>query len=144
MATPGIETRHSRSCRSSRGGRCDCEPSYRVRVTDPRTGKRLNKPGFKSIAEAQSWRKDALLALRRGRTVRTRSATLKEAAEAWLDGARQGVIGTRSGDPYKPSAIRSYEASLRLRVLPELGEEPLEDVRRADLQDLIEQLSADG
>ena len=33
--------------------------------------------------------KDALIALRRGRTVSTRSATLRDAADAWLDGARQ-------------------------------------------------------
>lgn len=139
----GIETRHARSCRQRQGGRCNCEPTYRVRLWDGQRQQRIVKP-FQSYAEAQGWRKDALISLRRGRTPDTGSDTLQAAADSWLEGARQGVIRTRSGDPYKPAAIRSYEASLRLRVLPELGTEPLADIRRADLQDLVERLAAEG
>ncbi len=139
----GIETRHARSCRQRQGGRCNCEPTYRVRLWDGQRQTRVVKP-FGSIAEARSWRKDAAIALRRGRAVETGSGTLRVAVEAWLDGARQGVIRTRSGDPYKPSAIRSYGASLRLRVLPAFGDEPLEDIRRADLQELVERLMRKG
>jgi integrase len=139
----GIETRHARSCRQRQGGRCNCEPTYRVRLWDGQRQQRIVKP-FQSYAEAQGWRKDALISLRRGRTPDTGADTLQAAADSWLEGARQGVIRTRSGDPYKPAAIRSYEASLRLRVLPELGTEPLADIRRADLQDLVERLAAEG
>jgi integrase len=68
--------------------------------------------------------------------------TLREAANAWLDGARSGAIRNRSGDRYKPSAIRSYEASLRLRVLPVLGDHRLSEIRRIDVQDLADRLVA--
>lgn len=139
----GIEIRHARSCRSRGQGRCNCEPTYRVRLWDSRRQGRIVKP-FSSFAEAQGWRKDALIALRRGRTVSAGSATLQEASDAWLEESRRGVIQTRSGDPYKPAAIRSYEASLRLRILPTLGDEPLGDIRRADLQELAERLGGDG
>ena len=139
----GIETRHARSCRSPKGGRCNCEPTYRVRLWDGRLGERIVKP-FRSYAEAQRWRKDALIALRRGRSVNAGSGTLRATTEAWLEGAREGVIRTRSGDRYKPSAIRGYKASLYRRILPVFGEEPLEDIRRADLQELVERLAADG
>jgi integrase len=135
----GIEARHARSCRSCKGGRCNCEPSYRVRLWDAQRQERIVKP-FQSFAEAQSWRKDALIQLRRGRPVNAGSATLRAASDAWLD----GTIQTRSGDRYKPAAIRSYEASLRLRVLPKLGEESLADIRRADLQELVEELVGAG
>ena len=47
--------------------------------------------------------------------------TVEQAAEAWLQGARKGLIRNRSGDPYKPATIRAYETALRLRVLPEIG-----------------------
>ncbi len=47
--------------------------------------------------------------------------TLAEASEDWLRGAKAGVIRTRSGETYKPSAIRAYEQVLRARVIPELG-----------------------
>jgi len=139
----GIETRHARSCRQRQGGRCNCEPTYRVRLWDAQRQQRIVKP-FQSYAEAQGWRRDARIALRRGRTPNTGSDTLDAAAGTWLEGARHGVIRTRSGDPYKPSAIGSYEASLRLRVLPTLGSEPLADIRRADLQELVERLAAKG
>ena len=54
----GIETRHSRSCRTRKGGRCDCEPTYRVRIrlTDREPIKRT----FNSQAEAASWLKETM------------------------------------------------------------------------------------
>jgi integrase len=71
-------------------------------------------------------------------------------AAQWLADADAGTVRARGGSAYKPSAIRSYEASLRLRVygpdapMAYLGDEPLEDIRRPDLQDLIARLVADG
>jgi integrase len=54
------------------------------------------------------------------------------------------MIRNRSGDPYKPSAIRSYERALRLRVLPALGDARLSDVRLIDLQEFVDAMVADG
>ena len=68
--------------------------------------------------------------------------TLREAAEAWLAGARDGAIRNRSGDRYKPSVVRGYETALRLRVLPELGGAQLSEIRRADVQDFVDRLLA--
>jgi len=70
--------------------------------------------------------------------------TLGEAAQAWLLGACDGSIRTRSGDPYKPSALRAYEQALRARVLPGLGAAKLSEVGRADVQDLADRLLAQG
>jgi Phage integrase, N-terminal SAM-like domain len=67
--------------------------------------------------------------------------TLREAAKAWQEGAESGLIRTRSGDPYKPGAVRAYEKSLRLRVLPELGHRRLSDITRHDLQDIVDACS---
>jgi integrase len=57
---------------------------------------------------------------------------------------RSGLVRTRSGDIYKPSAIRSYEAALRLHVVPELGSLRLADVQRRDVQRLADGLLATG
>jgi len=70
--------------------------------------------------------------------------TLCQAAEAWLLGARDGSIRNRSGDRYKPSVVRTYEISLRLRLLPEFGGRKLSDIRRSDLQDFADRLLAGG
>jgi integrase len=56
----------------------------------------------------------------------------------------QGGEATRSGDPYKPGAIRAYERALRLRVLDELGGKRLSDIHRGELQRFIESLVGEG
>jgi hypothetical protein len=127
----GIEERHARSCRSTKGGRCDYEPTFRPWVW---TGeKRLRGKPTKSIAEAQQWRRDAKVAVRRGRTIQTTAPTLSDAAEAWLELARNCVVRARGGHPYKPATIRGYERALRLRAYPKLGDEPLDEIARADM-----------
>jgi len=93
---------------------------------------------------SRSRRQDAQVALRRGELRAPSPFTLREAAQAWLEGARAGRITNRSGDPYKPSAIRTYEAALRLRVLPELGDVKVADICRTDLQDIVDSLRAEG
>jgi integrase len=72
------------------------------------------------------------------------STLVKEAAGEWLEAARAGVVRTRSGEPYKPSAIRGYEATLRRTIVPELGHLRLSALTRARIQDLIDRLVARG
>ena len=66
----------------------------------------------------------------------------------WLQGAEAGVIRA-AAVPTSHRAVRSYEASLRLRVygpdapMEWLGDEPLEDIQRADLQELVDRLTLD-
>ncbi len=57
---------------------------------------------------------------------------------------RQGGITNRSGDPFKPSALRSYEKAMRSRVLPELGDRKLPDLYQPDLQEFADGLLAAG
>jgi integrase len=135
----GIRQRHGRGCTAQ--GRCKCP--YVAEVYSRRDAKKIRKQ-FPTQAAAKAWRDDASGQVRRNQLRAPVPTTLQEAAEAWLDGARAGVIRNRSGDPYKPSAIRAYEAALRLRVLPELGRVKLAAVTRTDLQDLVDQLVAAG
>jgi hypothetical protein len=71
-----------------------------------------------SRAEARPWRQDALVGLRKGTVKAPTRTTLAEAANAWVEGVQDGSIRTRSGDFYKPSAIRGYERALRLGASP--------------------------
>ena len=59
-------------------------------------------------------------------------------------GALEGWVRTRSGDKYKPSALRGYERAMRLRVLPEIGGVRLTALTRVDLQDLADRWLAKG
>jgi integrase len=114
-------------------------------VFDARSGKRKSKT-FPTLGAAKSWRQDMYRALRAGavRFDATNQPTIREAAEAWITGARAGQVRNRSGDEFKPSAIRAYEQNLRLRVLPVLADRRLDQVRRMDLQRLVDDLVASG
>src|SRR4051794_31161216 len=116
----GIVVRHGRACPSHTGGKCakPCAPSYQAWVWDRREGKKI-KRSFPTLAAARNWRSDALGGVRRGTMRATAPTTLSDAWEAWRTGADDGTVRTRSGDVYKPSALRGYEQAMRLRVLPE-------------------------
>jgi integrase len=143
VVNAGIRVRHSKVCPSRSGGACRCRPTYQANVWSAREGKRLFKT-FATLAEAKAWRSEAQVALRRGTMRAASSGTLREAAEAWLEGAKRGAIRNRSGHAYKPSAIRGYETALVARVLPVLGGLRLSEIRRVDVQDFADRLCADG
>ncbi|HYI36253.1 MAG TPA: site-specific integrase [Thermoleophilaceae bacterium] len=106
--------------------------------------KRLRRT-FDNPAEAKNWHRDAVIALRRGHQVTGKSnATLKAVSEDFLALAASGAILNRSGDAYKPSAVRSYRQTLTRHVWPSLGDEPIRDVSRADLQQLVDDAVAAG
>ncbi len=139
----GIRTRHGASCASRNGKRCNCSPSYEAWVYSKRDDEKIRKT-FKNLAEAKGWRADAEAGVRKATLRPAGSTTLTQAAEEWLKGVRDGTVRNRSGGRYKPSAIRGYERSLRLRVLPELGNLRLSDVRRRDVQGFADRLYAEG
>jgi hypothetical protein len=139
----GIELRHQTGCPGHHGSTCTCAPTYRAKVYSKRDDRTLRK-SFATLAEAKAWRADAQVALRTGTLSATPSASLSSAAEAWLDGARRGAVRNRSGFEYKPSTIRGYEQALRLRILPLLGATRLTDIRRAELQVMVDHLLAEG
>jgi len=139
----GIEVRHAKACASRDGGRCNCRPTYQASVWSARDGKRLRKT-FPTLAAARAWRAEAQTAIRRGKLRAPEATTLREAAGELVDGMRSGKVRTRSGDVYKPSAVRSYEAALRDRVLPSLGAKRLADIQRRDVQRLADELLSEG
>ena len=113
----GIVTRHALVCATHDGRGCDCRPGYQAQVWSARDRKTIRKT-FRTLAEARAWRAQAKSALSLGAMRAPTPTKIAEAAEAWLGGAKAGVIRTRSGDPYKPSAFRSYEQVLRAAVIP--------------------------
>lgn len=142
MAT-GIRRRHGRNCRSRDEGNCNCSEGWEASVYSKRDGKKIRKT-FAREADAKSWRADAIAALGKGTLRSPKPTTVKQAWEAWHEGAKAGAIRHRSGDPFKPATIRSYERAMRLRILPDLGAVKLAEIRQPDLQRLVDRLLADG
>src|SRR5919199_1413562 len=103
-AAEGVQVRHSRSCGSRMGTACSCLPRFQAQAWSARDRKPIRKT-FATVAEAVAWRQEAQVALRKGSLRAPTAVTLEEAAQERLTAAEAGVIRTRSGDPYKPSAL---------------------------------------
>lgn len=145
----GIEVRHRAGCTvKPNGSGCTCTPTFRAvvfdKTADSGKGRKITK-SFPSEAAARNWRRDAYRALGQGdRQIAVERLTLRQACELWLEEAARGVVTTRSGDRYKPGALRSYRQSLDLRVWDELGDRPFHSIKRLHLQDLVDRLVAEG
>ena len=139
----GIVVRHSRSCSSRDGLGCSCRPSYQAQVWSAKEHKTIRKT-FRDLADARAWRQDSQVALRKGLLRSPSHTTLSEAAAEWLTAAKTGLVRTRSGETYKPSAIRAYCQALNHRALPQLGSKRLTAISHTMLQDFADRLAADG
>ena len=137
----GIEVRHARSCASHAGKRCSCEPGYRVAAYDAISKRKVSKT-FRTLAEARRWRAAAQVQAARGVRLAGIPQTLRDTAEAFVDGIASGAIRTRTGERYRPAVVREYERSLRLHVLPALGGAKLSKIQRRDVQRLVDDLLA--
>ena len=137
----GIEVRHRGGCPALDDGTCRCRPAYRAAVYSQRDGRTIRRT-FPTSAAAKAWRADAIGQVRRGALRVTPNVTIFQASAAWLEGARDGSIRTRSGSHYRPSAIRAYEHALELRILPELGGARLGELSRPDVQAFVDRLLA--
>ena len=138
----GIRARHRNRCPARTGGNCCCQPSYEAWAYIARERRKVRR-SFPSLAAARAWRTDAQVAIRQGTLRAPSQATLREAAHAFLQGAKDGTIRARGGGRYKPSAIRGYAAALD-RILPELGGTKLSQIDRLDLQKLADRWLSEG
>ena len=120
MTPTGIEVRHQERCATLRGGRCNCERSYRGNVWDRARGRPIWGPRGTSQAEAVAWRAQALSERKTAKRADA-ALTARDAWDTWYAGALAGTISNRRGERYKPSALRGYERAWRLRIDPELG-----------------------
>jgi|tagenome__1003787_1003787.scaffolds.fasta_scaffold20979081_5 integrase len=137
---PGVTLQHQYRCPKQP---CSCTPKLLAGVYSKTDAKKIRK-SFATLPEAKRW----LNAQRKERDDGNLSAptkiTLAKAAGEFLRQAQSGEIRKRGGQRYKPSAIRSYEASLRMYVLPVLGTTKLNEVSRRQLQRLVGRWQAEG
>src|SRR5580765_3110160 len=133
----GIVLRHTRSCRSRTDGGCSCSPTFQAQVWSAREKKTIRRT-FATLNDARAWRQESQVALRKGTLRSPSQTTLNQAADDWLAAAERGLARTRSGDAFKPSAVRAYRQALKHRVLPNLGNKRLTAISHNMLQDLAD------
>ena len=94
--------------------------------------------------EAKAWRHSQLELASIERLRAPSHHTLGETASLWVKMAQEGQIRNRSGRRYKPSALRTIEVDLRLRLVPSLGTKVMVGITRADLQHLVNRWLSEG
>jgi integrase len=142
----GIRERHSRSCASRNGARCNCEPSFEACVFSKRDGKKIRKTfsGKGALSAAKNWRADALKPVREGTLRAPSNKTVRQAVDEFLRGAEAGEIRNKRKQPYKPAVVRQYRSTLEKWFLPEFEDWRLAKVENADLLALKERLLGKG
>jgi integrase len=138
-----VEERHGKDCASRRGRRCNCAACYRGEVRDA-SGRKVRSSWSTSRAQALAWEQEATVAVRRGRLRASTPTTVRHAGVALVAGMRSGAILDRSGKPYKPKTVRTYEHALTTYIYPLLGERKVSTLRRADVQGFVEEMRALG
>lgn len=96
---------------------------------------------------AKSWRAEAKRAADKGtlQAPARDSRTLAGALRQFIAGMEEGTIRPKGRERYKPNAIRSYERALRVHIAPTgVGRVKVVDVRRRDLQALVDELLGTG
>lgn len=138
----GVYVRHQRGCPANQGRRCGCRPGYMARVWDRASHRQVRSPTFRTAEAAKNWRTDTINKLDRGELPDVRSdVRVGKAVERFIDSAREGKVLTKHGRRYKPSAIDDLEGALMVHVVPDLGQKRLADVRRGDVQRLVDELA---
>jgi hypothetical protein len=74
---------------------------------------------------------------------RSEEISVAAAVGQFIDAAESGRVVNRSARPYMPSALRDLRGILEYHVVPELGVQRLRDIRRTDVQQLVDRLGAE-
>jgi integrase len=137
----GIYARHRLDCAIEHDRTCNCSPSYWGQVWDRAARKPRKTKTLHSIAEARNARADLEATLRAGMLPASSKMRVAKAIEAYLSAIEAGTALNKHGRPYKPSAVRDLQGALEGYVQPAFGGHRLADVRRGDVQRLVDSMT---
>lgn len=140
----GIRKRHSKGCPARSGRRCNCNAGWEASFYLASEERKVRRT-FPRKAEAKAWRAGAAAEAESGALAARRDdqRTLYEVLERFVADMATGKVRPRGRERYKPNTVRSYERVIRLHVRDsELGQLPPSKVRRADVQNFVDELLA--
>lgn len=137
----GVYARHQQRCRTEEGGRCNCKPSYYGIAYDRARRKHVGTRRQPTTEAARNARADLQARLDRGEAPATRGVRLTEAREQFVKAAREGRALNKHGRRYKRKAIDLIEGRLKHDVEPRLGRRRIGDIRRGEVQAIVDDLT---
>jgi hypothetical protein len=142
----GVFARHQEACAVSAGAGpkdCSCTPTYYGVVWDRAARRPRKTRRFRRVMEARNARKDLADALAAGKLPEVAGPRLADARDQFIRAAGEGVALNKWGRRYRRRAVQDLESALR-QVPVGLGRRRLGDVRRGDLQQLVDELTRRG
>lgn len=137
----GVYARHQDGCAVELAAACDCSPTFYGRAWDAAAGKARKTAALPTPSAAKIARGELERELASGRVPSSDSMRVKAAVEAFLLAIESGRALNKHGRVYKPSAIRDLRGALENHVVDAFGSKRLRDVRRGDVQGLIDDLA---
>ncbi len=120
---------------------CTCGPCYYAKVYDRAERRHVATKRFMAVAAARGARKTLLDLLATGELAREAPQRLRDAHAGFVAAAEEGRALNKHGRGYKQSAWEDIDECLRKHVIPKLGARRLTDIRRSDIQRLVDDLT---
>jgi hypothetical protein len=120
---------------------CTCTPSYYGKVYDRAQRRHVATKRFMAVAAARGARKTLLDALEKGELPREAPQRLRDAHARFIAAAEERRALNKHGRRYNQSAWEDIDECLRKHVIPKLGARRLTDIRRSDVQRLVDDLT---
>ena len=137
----GVHARHQQRCRLHDGGRCNCKPSYYGVAYDRAQRKPVRTRRHLTVDTAKNARSDVQAMLDRGEAPAKRGLRMTEARRQFVMAAREGRALNKHGRRYKKKAIDVIEGRLQHDIEPALGRRRISDIRRGDVQAIVDDLT---
>ncbi len=137
----GVFARHKANCSAESGGRCRCRPSYYGVAYDRTVKRHVKTTRFATVEAARNARADILGKLERGEIATTGHIRMSDARQQFVKAAREGKCLNKHGRRYKPRAIDDIDETLRVHLEPKLGKKRLTNIRRGDVQAIVDELT---
>jgi integrase len=141
--TSGVFARHKQRCalNADRSARCNCRPSYFGVCWDTGRRRPVKTRMMPSIEAARSARVDLQRKLDEGELPVETGIRFHEARERFVAAAREGRALNKHGHRYKQRALDDIEECLRVHAEPRLGSKRLAQIRRGDVQTIVDELA---
>lgn len=120
---------------------CSCDPSFYGKVYDRTTKRHVSTKRSRNVAAARNARKELLVKIEKGGLLTEAPLRLREAHTMFVEAAKEGRALNKHGRLYKDSAIDDIDECLRKHVVKALGPKCLADIRKADVQRRVDDLT---
>lgn len=141
--TSGVFARHKQRCavNADRSARCNCKPSYFGVCWDTQRRRPVKTRLMPSIDAARGARGDLQRKLDEGELPVETGIRFQEARERFVAAAREGRALNKHGHRYKGRALDDIEECLRVHAEPRLGSRRLSQIRRGEVQAIVDELA---